>query len=305
MVFELFSRRNNKELKEDIYEYDLVPQSFRIQFAIIISGVVNGFKERHHTDSSRFWKKIVTEIEVEFGILSLEASLAYNKSNDYNLNSVMSFLLSTSNEKALDVMDLLVFYHYIYAQYNHDIKEKWQVAIDRINKKLKENSLGYEIVENQIVRIDNQFIHKEIVKESIKLLQDQNFNAVSQEFLKAHKHYKEENYKDAIVNAGKAFESTMKTICSKKGYLYDAQKDTASTLIRHLSDNKLIPSYMNNHIHGLKQALENSASVLRNKNGGHGQGDRIIEIDESIVRYTLNLCAANIVFLVERYKETQ
>ncbi|MGE7915816.1 DUF7014 domain-containing protein [Lysinibacillus xylanilyticus] len=59
------------------------------------------------------------------------------------------------------------------------------------------------------------------------------------------------DYKDAIVNAGKAFESTMKTICSKNGYSYDARKDTANTLIRHLFDDGLIPSYMQTHFHRL------------------------------------------------------
>ena len=44
MVFELFSRRNSTELRNDVYEYDDIPQSFRTQFAMLISEVVNGFK---------------------------------------------------------------------------------------------------------------------------------------------------------------------------------------------------------------------------------------------------------------------
>lgn len=305
MVFELFSRRNTTELREDVYEYDEIPLSFRTQFAMLIGEVVNEFKSGYWTESSRFWKYLEKEIQIELGLLKLSNNVRYSQSIDSYLNNVMAFLLSTDNKTALDVMDLLVFYHHAYSNTEYKFKEKWQRAIKRINRKLKENSLGYEIVENQLIRIDNQFIHNEVVKTAIQLLQEHQFQAVSEEFLKAHEHYKQGDYKDAVVNAGKAFESTMKTICSKNGYRYDAQRDTANTLIRHLFDNELIPSYMQNHIQGLKQALENSAHVLRNKNGGHGQGDVIVDVDDSIVRYTLNLCATNIVFLVERYKETK
>ena len=124
-------------------------------------------------------------------------------------------------------MDLLVYHHHAYSNSTYNVKEKWQRATDRINGKLKENSLGYEIVENQLIRIDNQYIHNEVVKTAIQLLHEHQFHAVSDEFLKAHEHYKQGDYKDAIVNAGKAFESTMKTICSKNGYHYNAQRDTA------------------------------------------------------------------------------
>ena len=43
--------------------------------------------------------------------------------------------------------------------------------------------------------------------------------------------------KNAILEAGKAFESTMKTICDKQGYTYDKAKDTAQKLITILENN--------------------------------------------------------------------
>ncbi len=303
MVFELFSRRNNTELREDVYEYDVIPHNFRIQFAMLIGEVVNGFKSGYWTDSSRFWQHVEKEIQIELGLLKLSNNVRYNHSSDNYLNNVMAFLLSTDNKSALDVMDLLVFYHHAYSNTDYKVKEKWQRAIKRINRKLKENSLGYEIVENQLIRVDNQFIHNEVVKTSILLLQEQEFHAVSEEFLKAHEHFKNGDYKDAIVNAGKSFESVMKKICSEQNYPFNAQKDTASALINILMKNEFIPAFMQNQFVGLKNTLENSVPTLRNKFGGHGQGEAIINVPESIVRYTLNLCATNIVFMVERYKE--
>ncbi|MEK4171338.1 hypothetical protein MHI22_07155 [Lysinibacillus sp. FSL L8-0312] len=141
---------------------------------------------------------MVSEIKFELGLLHLDCTVRYNESSDSSVNYVMSFLLSTDNKSAINVIDLLVFYHHDYAMNDYRFKEKWQRAIKRINRKLKENSLGYEIVENQLIRIDFQLIHNEVVKTSIQLLQGQELNAVSEEFLKAHEHYKQGDYKDAV-----------------------------------------------------------------------------------------------------------
>ncbi|MFC5603158.1 STM4504/CBY_0614 family protein [Sporosarcina koreensis] len=303
--FEVYSRRHGIVIPSDTYNYDKIPIDFRNQFINIITKVFSNFEYRTITKSSAFWKEVADEIKIEMGLLN------YTRFNDglsglpHDVHCVMAYFLECDDRQAIDIIDLLIHYHYAYAVKHQEYQKDCSVVFDKINKKFKHNSLGYEIVTNQLVRIDNQFIHSEVVIRAINLLVEESFTSVSDEFLKAHEHYKDGDYKDAVVNAGKAFESTMKTICSKNGYNYDAQRDTANTLIRHLFDNELIPSYMQNHIQGLKQALENSAHVLRNKNGGHGQGDVIIEVDDSIVRYTLNLCATNIVFLVERYKETK
>lgn len=302
-MFELYSRRNGLVQQSDIYEYDVIPRNFRNQFANILVEVSNNFNY-YDTHTANFWGSVKKELVIELGIYNLTTP-SEGISENGTANVVLNYLIQCADSLAIDVMDFLIFKHYEFTKHNPYIYPQCQSAFSRINQKLKQNSLGYEILGNQLIRIDNQYIHSEIVKKAIGLLQEQEFHSVSEEFLKAHEHYKERDYKDAIVNAGKAFESTMKTICSKNGYNYDSPRDTANTLIKHLFDNELIPSYMQTHIQGLKQALENSAHVLRNKNGGHGQGDVVLEVDDSIVRYTLNLCATNIVFLVERYKETK
>lgn len=304
-VFEVYSRRHGIIKSTDIYEYDKIPIAFRNQFINIITKVFSDFIYRQITISSIFWEEVADEVKVEMGLLNYTVANPGLSDLPTNVHWVMAYFLECDDREAIDIIDLLVHYHYNYAHKHTEYKDKCSIAFNKINQKFKQNSLGYEIVNNQLIRIDNQFIHSEVVIGAINLLVEESFTSVSDEFLKAHQHYKDGDYKDAVVNAGKAFESTMKTICSKNGYNYDAQRDTANTLIRHLFDNELIPSYMQNHIQGLKQALENSAHVLRNKNGGHGQGDVIIDVDDSIVRYTLNLCATNIVFLVERYKETK
>lgn len=300
--FELFSARNSIQ-KTDVFEYENINEKCRIQVNFVLTEIIRLRKEKFND----IWENLDFNLCKELGKMRLG-----NKA--YSENNILDYLLNCNDKDYLDSLDFIIHYIHLRMEVILQAHAYWGNRINRhaienriteINYRLRQNSIGYEAIDGQLVRIDNQYLHDEVVKTAIKLLHENDFKSVSEEFHKAHEHYKQGDYKDAVVNAGKAFESTMKTICSKNGYKYDGQRDTANILIKHLFDNKLIPSYMQNHIQGLKQALENSAHVLRNKNGGHGQGDVIVDVDDSIVRYTLNLCATNIVFLVERYKETK
>lgn len=94
----------------------------------------------------------------------------------------------------------------------------------------------------------------------------------------------------------------MKTICDKKGYIYDPAKDTAQKLINILEQNNFYPSYMNSHLTNIRTTLETGLPVLRNKNAGHGQGATVVNVSDEFTEYALNLAATNIVLLVKIYQ---
>lgn len=175
-------------------------------------------------------------------------------------------------------------------------------AIIELNNRFKQHNLGYEFVNGEIIRIDNTFIHKEIIKPALKLLYDEKFIGAEEEFRKAFENKRNGDNKNAILEAGKAFESTMKTICDKKGYAYNKTKDTAKTLIQILEKNNFFPIYMAGHLKGVITTLETGLPVVRNKNSGHGQGNNVISIPDEIVEYALDLAASNIVLLVKLYR---
>ena len=112
----------------------------------------------------------------------------------------------------------------------------------------------------------------------------------------------EASNKNAILEAGKAFESTMKIICDKQGYAYDKNKDTAQKLITILENNGFYPSYMNAHLTSVRTTLETGLPVVRNKVAGQGQGNQIITIPDEYTDYALHLAATNILFLVRLYR---
>ena len=180
----------------------------------------------------------------------------------------------------------------------------WQAADDAIaelNYRFREHRIGYQYHGGQIIAVNSQYLHSEVVEPAISLLYDANFDGALQEFMTAHEHYRKGNYKEAIVNAGSAFESAMKTICDQRGWAY--VRDTATALIEVLYNQDLIPSEMKNHFTGLRSALEGGVPTLRNQagRGAHGQGSTPIAVPDYLAAYCLHLTAANIVFLVEAH----
>jgi hypothetical protein len=67
------------------------------------------------------------------------------------------------------------------------------------------------------VRADSKYVHTELVKPAISLINTAKLERASEAFLDAHEHYRKGKYADAMSDALRAFESTMKAICDENG----------------------------------------------------------------------------------------
>ena len=170
-------------------------------------------------------------------------------------------------------------------------------AIAELNYRFRQNKLGYEFVNGEIIRIDNELIHSEYIKPVLRLLHTPGFEGAEQEFMKAFEALRQRDNKSAIIEAEKAFESVLKTICSKKGYPFDPEKDTAKKLIGILKENGYFPTYLEDHLNIVAKALENGAPTIRNRTSGHGQGEDVVCIPDYYVDFVIGLVAVNILFL--------
>ena len=190
---------------------------------------------------------------------------------------------------------------------NYRDKRRIDGAIAELNQRFQEHAIGYQYQSGRIVRMDSQYLHAETVKTAVSLLHDTGFAGPLDEFMEAHKHYREGNGKAAIVSANNAFESTMKAICDKRGWGYDRDRATAKSLIDTLFSNGLIPSSMQSHFAGLRATLEGGLPTARNRmaGAGHGQGAEPVDVPKHIVSYALHLAATNIVFLIEAHNASK
>jgi hypothetical protein len=127
------------------------------------------------------------------------------------------------------------------------------------------------------------------------------FRGPQQEFLSAHSHFRNKENKECINECLKSLESTIKVICKEKK-IGIGENSTAKTLINTLFENEYIPKYFQSHYSALQSVLESGVPTVRNKVSGHGQGDKIIDVDENYAELILNLTATNIIFLASGIK---
>jgi hypothetical protein len=224
----------------------------------------------------------------------------------YPNQKVKDFMLdATDIERALDVVELTFMAIDTTVRANPVRFHKTQSpdeAIDELNARFREQGVGFEFQSGRIVRVDSQILHAEVTKPALKFLSEAHLAGANQEFMSAHVHYRHGRFKECLNDCLKAFESTMKAICAKRGWTFQPT-DTAKTLLEVIFKNDLIPSFMQSHFTALRSTLEAGVPTVRNKLGGHGQGLTEIEVPHAVAAYALHLSATNILFLAESDKE--
>ncbi|UHA72050.1 STM4504/CBY_0614 family protein [Paenibacillus sp. 481] len=305
MLFELFSKRN-KKITKNIFTYDKIPKEFRIQAIHIWSDAIGEYSESVQMQIPKvLWETIHKSLCKEYGVFRLNP----NGYNHYEIccNFIME---EKSIEKVLDIVEISFRLIDKYIR-NLDSSDRRKCkmtqspddAINELNERFREHSLGYQFIEGQIVRVDSEYIHDEAVTPAVKLLFDEDFQGASEEFFSAHEHFKKGRSKEAMTDACKAFESVMKTICQRKGW--ESKKHTSQALIDTLFKNNLIPQNLQAQFNSLRSTLESGLPTVRNNYSGHGQGETPVELPTHLVAYALQLAATNILFLIESYKASK
>lgn len=302
MFYEFFSQRQRGEDVPDVLQYDDLPVEFRNQFMYILSDVCNSandelamFLAKQYCREKGFRK--LGRYVIHDSNTAFQALEEYvEKSTDDELLDLIDFICSTLNW----LISSQNFTRYLLYETPNVIRH----AFVELNGRFKQHNLGYEVTKGQLMRIDNQTVHAQYVKPALQLLCDEEFAGAEEEYRNAFEARRAGNNKDAILNAGKCFESVMKTICEKK-YNIDAKNLAAKNLLDTLKDNCFFPEYMNNHLNKVIETLKSGAPTVRNKVAGHGQGSEITEAPDCLVDYVLGLVAVNSVLLVKLYKESK
>ena len=307
-VYETFAKRKQKAEnagKPIIYRDDILPEPFRVQVAHIWKDTIANpvhFLMANMLPHDGLWVHIHDTLARELGIFKLwDRGKTHQECckrfllHHNNVDQVLSLIEISFRVVDTDVRGMQDFATY---QTNFQPADD---AIAELNHRFREHGIGYQYQGGRIIAVNSEYLHSEVVEPALSLLHDANFDGASQEFVAAHEHYRKRNYKEAIANAASAFESTMKTICDRRGWAY--VRDTASALIEVLFSNDLMPPEMKNHFTGLRSALEGGVPTLRNQagRGAHGQGSTPVTVPDYLAAYCLHLTAANIVFLVEAH----
>lgn len=301
-IFELFSKRQKKLCGDmpDVYSYEEIPQALRVQIVHIIRDTF-GEDGYSSNDSSGAYQYIHKALCKEYGVFTLKQHARSDA------EAVLDYFLNCDDyEHCLDVIEItfrtiqnyVAENYYSYKQCTTSSQEP-DDAIEELNKRFKENGVGYEFASGELIRIDSQFIHSETVKPVLLLLKSNEvYSGANQEFLKAHEHYRHKRYKECLVESLKSLESLMKGICKQHSWKFK-ESDSAKSLINICLDQNLVPGYLQNQFCSLRIVLESGVPTIRNKEGGHGQGADVTTVPEHFTSYTLHLTASNLLFLMQ------
>ena len=323
-IYETFAKRKQREEnagKPVIYRYDVLPAPFRVQVAHIWWGAIGGTEgllpNSILNKKELWWQGIHNTLAREMGVFSLapvmgvqgpfmgrcEKFLLENDDVDQVLSIIeISFELIDNKVREFVIQEL--HRSGIDALHTMGISQLPDDAIQELNHRFQEHTIGYQYLGGQIVRSDSQYLHSEVVEPAVSLLYDARFEGALQEFMNAHKHYRERNNKEAISAASNAFESTLKTICERRQW-NPPPPYNASKLLGVLFANNLIPAAMKSYFDSLSDTLRSGVPTIRNAYAAHGQGSKVVEVPDHLAAYALHLTASSIVFLINSYNSNQ
>lgn len=303
-ITELFSRRQKRLRGDvpDVYTYDDLPQSLKVQIVHIWTDTL-GNTENHYSysdDAEAAYKYIVKTLCREYGIFKLPSAEKYGD-REYLKELANYFIPEPNVEKSLDVIELAFKvintatrnYQYLARENASLLADR---AIDELNRRFKEHGIGFQFVENQIIRIDSELLHVETVRPALRLLNQKKYKGAHQEFLSSFEHYRNGKNKEALNDCLKSFESTLKAICDKRKWKYPPNA-TSNALIKLCFDNNLVPDFWQQQLTSLRSMLESGIPTGRNNLSAHGQGTAPISIPNYLVAYMLHMTASTLVFL--------
>ena len=289
MRFDIFSKRGKPP--PDVFVYDEIPYALRVQVIHIVNRAFRSF-----TLAPSVYVDVANKLREEYGVFELSPPAVIGSSGELQ----DFFLYEDDIEHVLDVVEELLKRLLVAWALDPPKQYKYQNAISdaivAVNRRFKEHGVGYEFVENRIIRKDSEYTHAEIVKPALKILNNERFTGPREEFLQAHNHYRKGDHKATLNECLKALESTMKCICDDRKWKYPPNP-TAAALIEVCLKNNVIPSYWQSHYSALVSLLKSGVPTGRNRLSGHGQGQQPQQVPDYIVSFMLHLTASTIVFL--------
>lgn len=300
-VVDIFSKRQKAlrgEIK-DVYQYAEIPHALRVQIVHLLRDL---FGEHVQYDSNHclsYFQSLSDVLTREYGMFVLSREPMVDR-------QVVDFVLKIADcEQVIDVVELSFRSARRWLGSGSFIairsEKKLDAAVEELNTRFREHGVGYQYESGEMIRVDSQLIHAEVVKPVLALLSANEYAGANAEFLTAHEHYRKGDTKECLNECLKAFESTMKAICEKHGWPYKPT-DTAAALIGICLQNELIPQELQSHFSAVRATLESGIPTIRNRRSAHGQGAQVIEVPEHYASYMLHLTATTIKFLVQAEK---
>ena len=295
--------------QSDVFLYDQLPPFLRKQIARIFSEVIGhyyeatGYGTRTPPNANHIW-------DVLASIMAMECEAFHDQDIGIPNKQLLcrAFLLDHSNP--YDCLSLIELGcrtiqrladkggGFDRAPERRGAQKSAVGAIDEINERFLENSVGYRFEDGMIIRVDEEFVHAEVTKPALRLLSAPFFVKANEDFREAHKHYREGDYKSCNTAALRCVESTLKAICDDLGWIYQPSH-RAAELVKLVVKEGLFPNYLDNGLTAYVAMMKTGVPGVRNSAGAHGSSSTEPSPPRYLSGYALHMTAANVVMLAE------
>ena len=264
MISNLYSDRNKPKSVDEVVIFDELPRKLRVQFYFILKDILY--------DYDPHYAKIHELLCRKYGKLSLSSRYALG---DYDKEALEEALTKPNYNFNLifDMVELAIRYQIDQmlkdGYEGEEINEFIEEVQKSINTCFKESSMGYEIVNCQIIRKDSEITFTEIIEPTINLTYNDLFENVNVDFVDAIKEYQNGDNKNCIVKLLSCF------------------------------DNEIVPQEMKSEFTSLNSLLQSGILPVRNNFGGHGDGGEEKVVEDYLARYAINITGSCILFVIE------
>ena len=292
-----FSRRQRLATVRtpDVYTYDSIPQKLRVQAVQIVREAIGDYGL---ASIEELYNRIHKFMCRELGVHHLISGEGYDK-------SLAIFRWMETHADVTEWLDCLEACLRTIELVRTNVPDsstrarRLDAAISEINARMLEAAFGYQYVSGEIMRVDSQHLHQTVVLPALALLDDPMFAAANQEYRNAHEAYRHGRLEDCVVDCGKAFESVLKAIGTKRGWAI-TDKDPASKLVQAAVSAGFLASHSQPSLNHLSGLIGTSTPTIRNAMGGHGAGAAPRVVPQHLAAFQLHQTAAVIVYLGEQ-----
>lgn len=164
----------------------------------------------------------------------------------------------------------------------------------KVNEILDIHQCPWRISDGQFFKLDADFMGERLAARAHDALAANQFTGAADEFSKARRELAEGETKDAILHAGKSFESVLKVLTGNA-------HGNADRLIKDFVAQGFIDDLPEDVRAGFGDQVLKTLPSLRNKLAGHGQGAEIVTVDAAYGELAVQLAAAFHNFLITKH----
>ena len=218
-----------------------------------------------------------------FGIIRDRLIEAYDVTRDNDFPEINEeFVWKRSEAELFDVLEL-------WSQFLGSESVEFEQAANQI---FMAEEFPWLLVHGRIFRVDLGFVEREVVQPVFaELAKSARFEGALDELSEAAQALTCGDTKAAIANAAKSFESTLKVLTEQGA-------GTASQLLRRLAETRYFSDLPDQEAKSFPESVFMALPFIRNRLGGHGQGQQVIEVPVRYAQLAVHLAAVLNLFLV-------